>query len=75
MKALEKYLNSYIKSHSFPLTGSRASETGSELSQSHSVSSLDPEDEERLRQVSTRSLHIHISTGTLNNLSLSPAGL
>lgn len=59
MKALEKYLNLYIKSHSFPLTGSRASETGSELSQSHSVSSLDPEDEERLRQVSTRGLHTH----------------
>lgn len=47
------YLKLYIKSHSFPLTGSRASETGSELSQSHSVSSLDPDDEERLRQVST----------------------
>ncbi|KAH8359318.1 hypothetical protein KR093_005743 [Drosophila rubida] len=30
--------------------GSRASETGSELSHSHSVSSLDPDEEERLRQ-------------------------
>ncbi|KPU80370.1 uncharacterized protein Dana_GF16442, isoform W [Drosophila ananassae] len=30
--------------------GSRASETGSELSQSQSVSSLDPDEEERLRQ-------------------------
>jgi len=34
----------------FPL-GSRASETGSELSQSQSVSSLDHEEDERLRQV------------------------
>lgn len=40
------------------MTGSRASETGSELSQSHSVSSLDPDDEERLRQVRMQSLSI-----------------
>lgn len=33
------------------LVGSRASETGSELSQSQSTSSLDREDDERLRQV------------------------
>lgn len=36
----------------FIFSGSRASETGSEMSQSHSTSSLDREDDDRLRQVS-----------------------